>query len=270
MKYIIVNFLLLACLTLTFCSKPAAEQEQAVQEVEVAPVSSDQVLMLSRYDDSPKFPDAILELNNPVDGSNVAAGAVNFDFNVKNYELAAQTLDADVKGCANSGKGQHIHMILNNQPYSAHYDAKASKELADGHYIMLSFLSRSYHESVKEYGAYLVRQFTVGTAAHEEVDLTGPNMFYSRPKGTYKGKDTEKVILDWYLINTDLSETGNKVRATINGKVFTFAEWTPQYMKGLPMGENTVKLELIDADGNVIPGPYNAVERTFTLAPADA
>ena len=42
-------------------------------------------------------------------------------------------------------------------------------------------------------------------------------------------------------------------------------EWAPMVIKGLPMGEVAIKLELIDASGAVIPGTFNSVERTVTL-----
>jgi hypothetical protein len=42
-------------------------------------------------------------------------------------------------------------------------------------------------------------------------------------------------------------------------------EWVPYYIKGLSPGELTVKLELLDVDGNAIEGPYNVVERKVTL-----
>jgi hypothetical protein len=64
-----------------------------------------------------------------------------------------------------------------------------------------------------------------------------------------------------------LSPEGNKVRATINGSEFMLDQWLPYMMEGLPAGQNTVKLELVDASGTVIPGPFNSVTRTFTLQP---
>ena len=45
------------------------------------------------------------------------------------------------------------------------------------------------------------------------------------------------------------------------------ARWMPYQMEGLPAGENTVKLELIDSSGTLIPGPYNSVTRKFTVTP---
>lgn len=218
--------------------------------------------------DSPEFPGAGLALVSPEGDSTIAAGSVPFDFEVTGYDLGVQTSDAATKGIANSADGQHIHLILNNDPYSAHYEADFAKDLAPGHYVALAFLSRSYHESVKSPGAGLVTQFTVGDGDHEPADLSAPHLFYSRPKGTYAGADTEKLMLDFYLVNTELAPDGNKVRATINGNEFVFSEWIPYVIEGLPMGEVEITLELIDAGGAPVPGPFNSVTRTVTLEPA--
>jgi hypothetical protein len=95
-------------------------------------------------------------------------------------------------------------------------------------------------------------------------------MFYSRPKGTYTGEDAKKVLLDFYLLNTELSEEGNKVRATINGEEFMLDKWQPYFIEGHEMGEMTIKLEMLDAKGELIPSPFNPVERTVTLKAGDA
>jgi hypothetical protein len=210
--------------------------------------------------------DAILQLNQPTEGNKLPSGAVNFSYTVTNYELGVQTPDASQKPLANSADGQHIHLIIDNDPYSAHYEPEFQKEMEDGHHVALSFLSRSYHESVKNPEAYSLIQFTVGNATEEEVDLTAPHMFYSRPKGTYSGADTKELLLDFYLINTDLSEGGNTVRVTVNGDTeFTLTEWKAYTLENLPMGENKIKLELLDSEGNLVDSPYNPVERTVTL-----
>lgn len=214
---------------------------------------------------SPDFPDASLEMNVPLEGDEYNAGDVSFNFNVKNYQLGTQTLDADAKQCANSGKGQHIHLILNGEPYRALYEPDYVTTLEPGHYVSLAFLSRSYHESLKHYGAYVVRQFTVGDAEPEPIDLTTPHLFYSRPKGEYSGPDTKNILLDFYLVNVDLTADGYKVLATINGEQFVIEKWAPHFINGLPMGENTLQLQLIDGNGEVVDGPYTDVERKITL-----
>mgnify|MGYP001168982588 CR=1 FL=1 len=106
---------------------------------------------------------------------------------------------------------EFIHFILNNGPYSAHYDQNFDYELPNGNNVVLAFLSRSYHESVKNSDAYVLTQ--IGDS--NKINLESEFLFYSRPKGTYEGLDTEKLLLDFYLVNTKLSATGNKVKLTI-------------------------------------------------------
>ncbi|GAB3825871.1 hypothetical protein GCM10028895_36000 [Pontibacter rugosus] len=235
----------------------------------VGAVMSKNGLRVFAFDDSQKYPESQLRLNTPPAGSVVEPGPVEFNYTLSNYQLTRMTPHSNADHMANSQEGQHIHNIVDNEPYTAHYQTDFTKELAEGEHVILSFLSRSYHESLKHKGAYDVRKVTAGRPATSlNIDLGAPNMFYSRPKGEYVGDDTEQVMLDFYLINTDLSTAGNRVRATINGTEFILDRWLPYVMEGLPMGENTIKLELIDKNGNVLPGPYNSVTRTFTLKPA--
>jgi hypothetical protein len=67
------------------------------------------------------------------------------------------------------------------------------------------------------------------------------------------------------LVNTEISSNGNKVKATIMDTEFIIDEWAPYYIKGLPKGEIKIKLELIDASGNLIDTPFNPSERTVIL-----
>ena len=268
-------------LALVGCSQPATETAPAEPTPAPAPVaeaapSSWQKggLTLTAMRDYSRFPGASLSLENITAGQSFASGApVAFDFTSTAYSLGEQTSDATTLGLANSGKGQHIHLILNNGPYSAHYEADFEKEIEDGYYVALAFLSRSYHMSVKDSAAAVVVDFTVGEAGeYEAADLSAPHLFYSRPKGTYVGADTDKLMLDFYPLNTTLSADGNKVRATIAGNEFVLSEWVPYVIEGLPKGEVEITLELIDASGAQIPGPFNRVTRTVMLedAPADS
>ena len=114
--------------------------------------------------------------------------------------------------------------------------------------------------------AYKVQQFTVGDDEGEDVDLSAPMLFYSRPKAPTTGNETENVLFDFYLVNTEIGPGGNQVRVTVNGDTTMMVDqWKPYVLEGLPMGENTVKIELVDSDGNLIDSPINSEERTFTL-----
>ena len=58
----------------------------------------------------------------------ISEDGYEFSFDVINYELGMQTLKNFDYQLANSAKGQHIHFIVNNDPYSAHYEEKFSKK----------------------------------------------------------------------------------------------------------------------------------------------
>ena len=216
----------------------------------------DPEITITKVKGSPEFPNAKIKLNTPI----LVDNGYQFSFDVNQYELGMQTLKDFDYQLANSAKGQHIHFIVNNGPYSAHYEDTFTKQFEDSSNVILAFLSRSYHESVKNLNAYILTQL-----GEDEIDLNKEFLFYSRPKGTYSGIDTENLLLDFYLVNTEISNTGNKVRATINNTQFIIDEWAPYNIKGLPKGEIKIKLELIDTFGNLIETPFNPSERTVIL-----
>lgn len=214
---------------------------------------------ISPFSSSPSFPGASL--------SNMAYqdGKFSFDVSGGGYELGSQTSDAPQKMCANSGKGQHIHLIVDNSPYSAQYVSEFVYDVEDGDHTVLAFISRSYHESIKSQGAAIIKKVSVSnksiTAAS---DVEGPMLFYSRPKGTYIGKDAEKVMLDFYVKDATLG-SGYSVKADINGEIHMIDKWQPYYIDGLPMGENNITLTLLNADGNPADVALNPVTRKFVL-----
>ncbi|SFQ34116.1 hypothetical protein [Hymenobacter arizonensis] len=227
-------------------------------------------IRLTPFTDSPRFPEAQMQLRAPMANSTVPSGEVPFSYQITNFQLTKMSGGPHMAQMANSAKGQHIHNIVDNEPYTAHYETSFRKPLADGQHAVLSFLSRSYHESLKHRGAYDLRIINVGSATPTGapiIDVNAPNLFYSRPKDTYAGADARRVMLDFYLVNTTLEPGGNRVRATINGNEFMIDRWVPYQMEGLPAGENTVKLELINGSGNLLPGAFNSVTRTFTVTP---
>lgn len=264
------------------CSSPAGETETKEEATTVneneditaependAPENYEQDgLKIYPHTGSPAFESATLKRNSPTDEMNATGGTVQFDFAVSDYELGAQTTGAGENGLANSAKGQHIHLIVDNGPYSAHYEPTFEKSFEDGHHVAIAFLSRSFHESVKNNQAATIFQFTTGEKDLDltPVDLSKPMLFYSRPKGEYSGDGAKKILLDFYVANTELKPDGHSVIVTINDKnKFEFDKWQPYIIEGLPMGENTINIKLVDAQGNMVDHPMNDVTRTFTL-----
>ena len=191
-----------------------------------------------------------------------------FMYETSGYEFAVPTPDADALMCANSGKGQHAHLIINNEPYIAKYAPTFEQALPDGEHHILTFLSRSYHESIKTPAAHRAVMAEVKDGGFvKATPISDPMLFYSRPKGTYTGKkNTENVMLDFYPVNAPLGAGEYQVKAVVNGKEeFMIDSWQPYFLKNLPMGENTVELTLMK-DGEAVDTPLNPVTRTFTLA----
>jgi hypothetical protein len=60
--------------------------------------------------------------------------------------------------------GNHIHVILDNQPYEAYYNLEQPFELrnvSDGEHTLRVFASRPWHESYKNDGSFQMVKFTV-------------------------------------------------------------------------------------------------------------
>ena len=63
-----------------------------------------------------------------------------------------------------TGMGNHIHVILDNQPYEAYYNLDQPFELrnvSEGKHTLRVFASRPWHESYKNAGAFQMVTFTV-------------------------------------------------------------------------------------------------------------
>lgn len=205
-----------------------------------------------------------------------------------------------------TGMGNHIHVILDNQPYEAYYNLGQEFELrnvTDGEHTLRVFPSRPWHESYKNEGAFQMVRFTVknggadatkptttnsgqpmsntntAAAAPEgkdmqattagAVDKTKPLLTYSRPKGEYKGADTEAIMIDFWLANAKLKGDGGeyRVRYTVNNTESKFIEkWQPVWLSGWNAGAHKVKLELVDQNGNLVDnGGYNSTTREITV-----
>ncbi len=253
------NYTFLLALCLFFSCKNAETNTSKTAEAETTTTESKYTL--TPFSQSPEFPDA------KISSMEYKNGKFTFGVDGDSYELGVQTPDAPQKMCANSGKGQHIHLIIDNAPYAAKYTAEFEYDVADGDHYLLAFLSRSYHESIKTDAANVLYKINVADKSLKDIkEVKEPMLTYSRPKGTYVGAaDTKKVMLDFYVSNLTLG-ADYKVKVDINGETAaTLDTWQPYYIEGMPMGENTIKLTLVDGAGKTVDTPLNPVERTFTL-----
>ncbi len=265
MKVVHISFLLIGLLGIFSCGGESKEMSMDINESAETdatnlgtgnPGSED--ITLTDMPPTEEFPTAEIEdwkYDNGTFNYTVGGG----------YTLGRQTDDAESVMCANSDKGQHIHLIIDNEPYIAQYTPTFDQPMADGDHYLLTFLSRSYHESIKTDQAHRAVMASVSNGSFGNPQpISDPMLFYSRPKGTYTGtKETENVMLDFYPVNAPLGSE-YQVKASINGKEFMIEEWKPYFIEGLPMGENSVTLTLMKGD-SVVQAPLNPVVRTFTL-----
>jgi hypothetical protein len=215
---------------------------------------------------SPAPESVSFRITEPTEGQVVPGPDVTVKFTIQNWKLYKE-----------GDHGQHIHFILDNEPYQAHYSSTEPfvfKNVSAGPHVIRAFPSRPWHESVKQDDAFSIVQFYVKDKSGTPlVDATKPMLVYSRPKGEYLlskppfGQPVQGILIDWFTKNVRLGkQTGYTVRATIDGTAHTFLEWRPHYVQGLGEGEHTFKLELLH-NGAPVEGNFNTTERKITIKP---
>ena len=209
-----------------------------------------------------------------IEGASGELRSVSVELEVSGFELGAQTRAPRAGRIANSQNGQHVHLIVDNRPYVAVYDTEdVALALPPGPHTLFAFPGRSYHESVKTPGAAVLVNFYVGEASGEfSLEADAPAIIYSRPKGTYSGADARDIMLDFYLSNVELGPGGYTARYTIVGKedpgrryTIDVNEWVPAFASGLESGTYSVTLELLDGDGEPVPGEWNRTTREIVV-----
>ena len=240
-----------------------------------------------------------LKFVEPTDGATVNSSTVKVKL-----ELGGELMGYKPMKDMQTGMGNHIHIILDNQPYEAFYNLDGAFELknvSDGEHTLRVFPSRPWHESYKNAGSFQMVKFIVknggadttkptttnsnqtmsnATATPEgkemkestagAVDMSKPLLTYSRPKGEYKGADADAIMIDFWLSNAKLVGDGGeyRVKYSVNGGEAKFIDkWTPIWLKGFANGNHSVKVELVDKAGNVVDnGGYNSTTREITVA----
>lgn len=213
-----------------------------------------------------------LRTTSPTDAQVIQGNSVAPTFEIAGYPIY---MDDERK------KGQHIHVILDNEPYEADYDPAKPfspanglfNNLKPGLHTLRAFPSREWHESIKEPGAFQFVTFYVGSKG-PDVDKNAPLLTYSRPKGEYRWKDDPRgVMLDFYVTNAQISLNDYKVKYSLNGQTpKLLTRWEPVWWSWdeLTPGDHTVVIELVDKDNKPVPFKagnlnYNRTERKFKI-----
>lgn len=300
-------FTLLIALTIFMACEPATEtkkddktEKKTEEKAEMSIVETPDSIkekMKERGDQDKAEPE--LQVESPKEGETVNSSTV---------KVKVKVVGNVKQGKDDKGAGNHVHVILDNQPYAAHYmwdEGFELRNVPDGEHTLRMFASRPWHESYKNEKAFKTIKFTVKNGNADEskpttdangnkmadakkeegkkaegadvkeseagpVDFTKPLLTYSRPKGAYKGKDAEAIMIDFWLSNAKLVGDGGeyKVRYTINSEKPQFIEkWQPLWLKGWREGDYTIKLELVDKDEKLVEnGGYNMTIRNISIS----
>jgi len=157
-----------------------------------------------------------------------------------------------------NNQNYNITTIQNNYTIATHSNTKIEQEFLSGNNVFLAFLSNENNLGIKTNNATLLENIVL----NDEVlfDEKQAHLFYYLPQNNI-------AILDFCLVNTSLSENGNKIKVTFNGTTSIIVDkWASYQIDGLTQNKNTIRIELIDKIGKLIPGPFNdSGERSFIL-----
>jgi hypothetical protein len=208
-------------------------------------------------------PAPTLSIVTPKDGQLIKTDAVELKLALKSWDL--------------SPDGNHVHVIVDNEPYIAVRDAQKpvdlralvqnelGHDLTEGTHVVRVFPSRGHHESVKEAGAFDIAVFHFKKKSSDfKLDPKAPLLTYSRPKGCVQLG--QRALLDFYVTNAKLSASDVQVRLSIDGQPSgDLVAWQPHYIESLPEGDHELRLTLVDAKGTALPGPFNDTTRTIRI-----
>ena len=227
----------------------------------------------------PAFPGASIKIVSPAPNETLASDSVGIIVDLAGFDVAVPTPGDMNMGLAYSKMdpakpampfGQHVHIIVDNEPYMACYVKGSTfwlpKRLAPGLHTLRVFPSRSWHESVKQPGCFAMENFYVKEVAGTPVDWTKPFVTYSRPKGEYSGAGAKKIMVDFYVSNCELGEGKYGVRIDVDGVAGSVVRtWQPYVLTGLAPGQHKIAVHLLDPNNAPVEGAWNATERTITV-----
>ena len=177
------------------------------------------------------------------------------EINTKQFNEGLNHLSFSVSGV----QDYSISYLANNYSLSQFSSDIFDVELMYGNNVFLAFLTDESNVSIKTNKGCVLKNAVLGAESESLFDMNQPHLFYYLPQ-----EETKEAILDFYLVNTSVSKTGNKVKTIINGVEFILNKWAAYKITGDLKFENSVRIQLIDKNGNLIEGPFNdSGERSF-------
>ncbi|WP_146948182.1 hypothetical protein [Cyclobacterium qasimii] len=176
-------------------------------------------------------PDAMLDIYNPIGNENFKEGKVSFSFNIRNHGL---------------GRENPLMLSLNGaspKPYSM---PNFLMDLNKGTYRAVAFLLNEEGLSLKEYGNFSARDFTVGESRPFPED-DAPYVILHLPAEQQAYAPEEAVIVDFLYLGGGPESDGVKVKIEIDGQEYYTQEIAPVQLSKLSKGPHSLKISLVGA-----------------------
>lgn len=261
----------------TFANEPVKEQREkkkTTDHVRVLPVKR-----------TPEAEASSVVVSLPKKGAVIKSNPVWVQLRVEGFAIGAASQFDRADEIAVSDLGQTIHVTVDNMPYfpvndpaidpfneegwyyETRYKFEIPQNLSKGEHVLRVFLARSFGESLKGEETFFATTFFVGSAeGSAQYDLSKPYITYNEPSNEMDLDASKPILLDFFVSNCELTSDGYKVRLIVDGNIVrTLTSWQPYYIYGLSKGKHTIRLELLNNQGKVLPGLFNDTERTIRV-----
>lgn len=254
-----------------------------VDQIAEIPREQIQVLPVPR---TPESNSISLKIVSPKEKAVINGTPMWIQFRIEGYSLGSDSSQFPrADEIVVSDMGQTVHAVLDNEPaFSinepalnpfneegyfryASYKFEVPFDLEDGMHTIRVFPVRSFGESLKGENTLHAIVFYIGEKTPSYgIDLSQPYLTYNEPSERVMLTENKPILLDFLVTNCELSPDGYTVRLTIDEKLKrSLSSWQPYYIFGLSRGKHTVRLELIDPNGELADGSFNDIERTILV-----
>jgi hypothetical protein len=214
-------------------------------------------ITLTEQTDYPVFKDAEITMISPKDKA--TPGKTNFEFSVNNFTLGEKTSEQEKLGFKGEENGQFITFISSGHLPKHSVESTIEEMVNPGENYVFATLTRSYNMSVHDAAkGFVFSKITIEDNNKSKITKpTGSHIVPLSPMGEYPFEFSKKILLDFFLIDTKLSDGGNYVLITIDNTEFKITKWASFAIEGLSFGSHSISFKLMDAKNQVIPGPFN-------------
>ncbi|MEO0453654.1 MAG: hypothetical protein AAFY98_05900 [Verrucomicrobiota bacterium] len=166
--------------------------------------------------------------------------------------------------------GNAVHVILDNQPPQKVYDIDRPltfSNLAVGGHTIRVFAVRPDGTMFPDPASFDICHFFVKRKDFQNyVDPSLPYLTLNLPSDGIIDIDEEGAIVFDYFVHHANATNGFIVRYDLSGGyIGELKTQGPVYWRNLTPGKHRLKVDFLDRNGRMIPGPFNQVEREFIV-----